>query len=681
MSNQLAGETSPYLLQHAANPVDWLPWNPAALERARTTGKPILLSIGYSACHWCHVMAHESFEDPATAAVMNELYVNIKVDREERPDLDRIYQTAHHLLARRPGGWPLTVFLTPDDLIPFFTGTYFPPEARHGLPGFRDLLRHIAVVYRDQHDEIRDQNRAFVVALAQIETPADPEAGLTTAPLNAVRAEIGATFDAHHGGFGTAPKFPHPATIDRLFRHHAATATTGAADSEALRMAIRTLTAMAEGGIHDQLGGGFARYSVDERWAIPHFEKMLYDNGPLLALYARAWAITGEPLFRRTAEGIARWVMGEMQTGYGGYSSSLDADSEGHEGRFYVWTQDEARALLTPAEYRVVAPYFGLDRPANFEGRWHLLVARPLADVARAAGMTEPDAATLIETARGKLCAARAARVRPGRDDKVLTAWNALMITGMATAGLLLDRDDYVDSAERALDYLHRCHWRDGRLLATSRDGRAHLNAYLDDHALLIEAILTLLAARWRDGGLSFAIEIAEAMLRHFEDRDHGGFHFTADDHEPLPQRPKPYADDALPAGNGVAALMLGRLGHLLGNARYLAAGERTLRAAWPALESQPYAHLSLLAALEEHLMAPEIVVIRGRGDDLSRWRRAAAGRYAPRRLVLAIPDDAKDLPGLLGERRARDHTVAYVCRGTRCEAPIESLTDDRLHG
>ena len=675
--NRLADATSPYLQQHAGNPVDWWPWCADALALARAQDKPILLSIGYSACHWCHVMAHESFEDPATAEVMNRLFVNIKVDREERPDLDRIYQTAHQLLARRPGGWPLTVFLTPSDLKPFFAGTYFPKEPRHGLPAFSQLLGSIEQAYREQGEAIRQQNESLMEALASLE-PRAAAAVPDTAPLDGARRQLAASFDAEHGGFGAAPKFPHPSNLELLFRHWAATAADGQPDQPALHMARFTLERMVRGGINDQLGGGFCRYSVDELWMIPHFEKMLYDNGPLLALCCDAWQITGEPLFRDAAAATADWAIGEMQDPEGGFYSSLDADSEGEEGRFYVWTPEEIAALLSPAELALVTPILGLDRPPNFEGRWHLHQYRTPEAVAAERGLDMEQAAGLLGAARAKLLAERATRVRPGRDEKVLTSWNALMIKGLARAARSLDRPDLLAAAERALGFIHATLWRDGRLLATYKDGRAHLNAYLDDYALLLDALLELLQTRWRRADLDWAVALAEVLLDQFFDPGQGGFFFTAADHEALITRPKPLGDESMPSGNGVAAHALQRLGHLLGEPRYLDAAASTLRFAAEPMCSVPYAHATLLAVLDEYHTPPETIVIRGLQAQLGAWQAAVQRGYRPRRVVLAIPADAPDLPGNL-RAMAPDETIrggilAYRCRGTHCEPPVSTL-------
>jgi uncharacterized protein len=674
-TNRLSHETSPYLRQHAHNPVDWYPWGAAALDKARLERKPILLSVGYSACHWCHVMAHESFEDPDTARLMNELFVNIKVDREERPDIDRIYQIAQQMLTQRSGGWPLTMFLTHDDQRPFFGGTYFPREARFGLPSFRDLLQRVAAFYRDHQQDLRSQNEALMSAFAEL-TPPLPQVDLqlTEAPLRAAREVLAKSFDRQNGGFGGAPKFPHSRTLERLLRDWHASANASEPDLHALYMATLTLQRMGEGGIYDQLGGGFARYSVDERWMIPHFEKMLYDNGALLAVYATATVATGDVFYERIAAETAAWATREMQAPEGGYYSSYDADSEGHEGKFYVWDRDAVQQALTPQEYAAFAARFGLDDPPNFEGRWHLHVARNVEDLARSLGHSEAEITALLDSARCKLLAIRSQRVWPGRDDKILTSWNGLQIRGMAIAARALGQPQLAESATRALDFIRSTLWRDGRLLATYKDGHAHLNAYLDDYVYLADAILELQQVRFRSDELAFARDLMEVVLAHFRDPN-GGFFFTSDDHESLIHRSKSFADDATPAGNGIAAFVLQRLGHILGETRYLLAAEQTLRAAWPVMEKYPQGHMSLLIALEELFHPPQIVILRGQTHEIHPWQSELARLYAPRRLVLAIAADARDLPPALADKRARDKAVAYVCEGSVCSAPVESFS------
>lgn len=561
MPNRLAQETSPYLQQHADNPVDWHAWNDATLRLARELDKPILLSIGYSACHWCHVMAHESFEDAGVAAIMNEHFINIKVDREERPDLDQIYQTAHSMLTRRNGGWPLTMFLSPDGT-PFFGGTYFPKEPRYQLPGFPGLLQRVSQFYAESRAELAEQGKQLVAALADNL----PQAGtgnvqLHAAPLALAAQQLKSTFDPVTGGFGGAPKFLHPAELDFLLRRSRATN-----DQEAQHVVLFTLQQMAHGGLYDQLGGGFCRYSVDERWDIPHFEKMLYDNGPLLSLYCDAWQCSGDPLFAHIVEQTAAWVMREMQSPGGGYYSSLDADSEHEEGKFYVWQRDEIRRLLSADEFAVTSPHYGLDSTPNFDSHaWNLRVSKPLAEIAQNLAIALEQASSRLSSAQQKLFAAREQRIRPGRDEKILGSWNGLMIAGMARAARIFNRPDWLHSAQQALDFVQHTLWENGKLLATCKDGKAHLNAYLDDYAFLLSAALELLQADYRSADFVFATQLADAILERFEDKVNGGFFFTSHDHEVLIQRNKVAQDNASPSGNGIATQALQRLALLSG--------------------------------------------------------------------------------------------------------------------
>ena len=674
LRNHLVDETSPYLLQHADNPVEWYPWGEAALQRAKQENRPILLSIGYSACHWCHVMAHESFEDLGTAELMNELFVNIKVDREERPDLDKIYQVAQQMLTHGSGGWPLTMFLTPQQQ-PFFGGTYFPKEPRYGMPAFRDLLRRVAQYYREQGEEIATQNAQLQAALAAMVPPPGLGVVLDDSPLALARAALAKSFDAGFGGFTGAPKFPHSTSIERCMRQWYATSADTEPDLKALYMASLTLTRMAEGGLYDQLGGGFARYSIDAAWMIPHFEKMLYDNGQLLCEYARAHLATGEALFAKIAHETADWVLRDMRSPAGSFYSSLDADSEGHEGKFYVWNRDEVQSLLTAREYDAFSARFGLDRSANFEGEWHLHISASLDDIAAALNEPVQAVAADIESARSKLLKARNLRVWPARDEKTLCSWNALMIKSLGLASRVLGRPDLAEAAGTAVDFLRRHLWRDGRLLATYKDGRAHLPAYLDDYALLADALLELLQTRWRSSDLDFARQLAEVLLDQFEDKDSGGFFFTAKDHEQLIHRSKTFADESVPSGNGFAASMLIRLGYLLGETRYLDAAERTLRAGWAAIQDYPQAHMSLANALEDFLSALQIVVIRGEASSAAHWASVLGRLYAPTRMIFAIPNDAQ-LPPALTAKRPGETTVAYLCTGMTCTAPLTNLEE-----
>ncbi|MDP2759880.1 MAG: thioredoxin domain-containing protein [Sideroxyarcus sp.] len=694
MPNHLANETSPYLLQHADNPVDWYPWHADTLQLARTQDKPILLSIGYSACHWCHVMAHESFEDAEVAAVMNEHFVNIKVDREERPDLDQVYQNAHHLLSQRSGGWPLTMFLAPDGT-PFYSGTYFPKQARYGLPGFPELLVRVSAAYREKRSELAAQGQQVIAALAAWQPEKNPDdVTLDSAPLTMAIQQLNSDFDPVHGGFGGAPKFLHPAELDLLLRQAHARH-----DAQTRHIALFTLQQMALGGLYDQLGGGFCRYSVDDVWDIPHFEKMLYDNGLLLGVYCDAWLSSSDPFFAHVLEQTAGWVMREMQSPNGharsphpnplpqageganeslreigvgrGYYASLDADSEHEEGKFYVWQRDEIRDLLTADEYAVAAAYYGLDGSPNFEHHaWNLRVSKPLSAIARQLQLDQSQASTLLTTAQDKLFAAREQRIRPGRDEKILGSWNGLMIAGMAKAARTFRRDDWLRSAQSAMDFVRTILWQDGKLLATHKDGKTHLNAYLDDHAFLLNAALELVQTGFRAADLAFAVQLADALLERFEDKQNGGFFFTSHDHEALIQRNKNGQDNATPNGNGIAAQALLRLAVLTGDTRYAEAAERCLKLFFPAMQRAASHFSSLCSALDEWLEPPSLLVFCGDATETAAWRGAVAAKYLPRLMVIVLTGNATGLPSSLA-KPVSSTTTAWLCRGTQCLPPI----------
>ncbi len=581
--NRLKAETSPYLLQHADNPVHWHPWDDEALRAARESGRPILLSVGYSACHWCHVMAHESFEDEDTAAVMNELFVSVKVDREERPDLDRVYQTSHQLLTRRAGGWPLTVFLTHDDLLPFFAGTYFPKAPRFGMPAFTDLLRNVAAYYAGRREEAQGNGKAVQEMLERISAPGASFAGdLDEQPLRNAVEQMQSAFDSVHGGTAGAPKFPRPADMELLVRQ--AAMPNGETAREMLET---TLDAMAGGGLNDHLGGGFFRYSVDARWEIPHFEKMLYDNAALLSAYSLAYEFTGKRRYAEVAEATAEWLLRDMRHEGGAFFAALDADSEGHEGLYYLWTPDDVQALLPAGQYDEFAARYGLNRGPNFEeSRWHLVEQNS----------AETDAAA-HENARQCLLKARAERIRPMRDEKLLTAWNAMAIRGLAIAGRCLERSDLSAAADQAADFIAAESMREGRLLSCWTAGRGGGEGFLDDYAFFLDALLELGGER-----LDTAEALAQRMLDNFEDAENGGFFFTSSNHEQLIHRPRSLSDDALPSGAAVAARALLRLSQSSPGMRYAQAAERTLRAGWEPMNQHPMSHTALCLALDEWL-------------------------------------------------------------------------------
>lgn len=681
MNNRLATQTSPYLRQHAENPVDWHPWDDQALGLARRSGRPILLSVGYSACHWCHVMAHESFEDPAVARVMNEHFVNIKVDREERPDLDRVYQLAQQLLTRQPGGWPLTMFLDPDTRLPFFGGTYFPPKPRHGLPGFMDLLIRVSEIFHSRRDDLKAQGGKISAFLDGLNTAEPGQGELTdTALLDAGVQALHQQYDATEGGFGSAPKFPMPGALDWLLGRWAAgrRGGRGVSGREALDMVMHTLTKMARGGIHDHLGGGFCRYATDARWMIPHFEKMLYDNGQMLSLYSDALGVGPDALFEHAVRGITDWLLRDMRHPGGAFYAAQDADSEGEEGKYYVWHRDDVKRLLDPDEYLIVETLYGLDKPANFHRRWHLHRYDAWPAVASRLSLEAGQAEALLDSARAKLLRARETRVQPERDDKILTAWNALAIKGLAKAAVRLERPDWLRAAQQAADFLRNELWADGILHASWHSGSPVHRGYLDDYAFLLDAMVTLLSVSWRDCDAQFALALADALQRDFEDQDAGGFYFTAHDHEALIYRPKPTQDDAMPSGNAVAARALQDLGHLFGESGYLESADRTIVWARRFMEQAPAAHTGLLAALAE---PPEQIIIRGPRPDLDPWLRRAHAGYHPSRRVYAIPyaDDIRHVPAYLPRLVSADLAampVAYRCEGFSCAPPLTTLED-----
>lgn len=670
MSNALKYETSPYLLQHADNPVEWYPWGEAALNLAKKQNKPILLSIGYSACHWCHVMAHESFEDLQVASVMNAHFINIKVDREERPDIDQIYQTAHSMLSQKSGGWPLTVFLTPEQQ-PYFAGTYFPKTARYQLPGFADLIPRVAAYYYERQDEVANQTQQLASALARTIPVANTVVTANQSTIELGFKQLHENFDFVHGGFGSVPKFPNPADISLLLHQ----AKAGNADAEV--MALQMLSAMAAGGIYDQIGGGFCRYSVDERWNIPHFEKMLYDNGQLLFLYADGWQLSKDAQekanFEKVINETVGWLVCEMHDPCGAFHSSQDADSlnaNGHaeEGAFYVWQPAEVKAILTPDEFIVASRCFGFDRAPNFEDEsWHPYLAIAPAD----------NEIVLLNNARTKLFEVREKRPRPTQDNKILTSWNALAIKGLARAGRVFNRTDWINFAQSAVDFIHQSLWIDGKLLATYKDGKAHLNAYLDDYAFLLDALIELLQTHYRDADMAFAKSIADALLKNFE-ADNGGFYFTSHQHEALIHRPKQAYDNATPNGNGIAAVALQRLGHFLGDPHYLQKTEHVLQAFDRTIKHNPAACATLIHALNEYLTPPTLVFIYGNIEKMRTWQRVINQQYYPHHLFFYLDESATNLPNTLQknvDKNISNDVNAWVCKGVVCTQGVTDLT------
>ncbi len=668
-TNRLAQETSPYLLQHAHNPVDWYPWGDEAFARARAEEKPVLLSVGYSACHWCHVMERESFENEQIAGLMNQRFVSIKVDREERPDVDQIYMGAVQALTGR-GGWPMTVFLTPNGE-PFYGGTYYPPEDRQGMPGFPRVLQAVADAYQNRRGELAGQASRLLEHVRENASIPRAAGEPSAALLDAAAQQLKQQYDAEFGGFGGAPKFPPAMTLEFLLRYW-----RRRDDAQALAMVEHTLRQMAAGGMYDQLGGGFHRYSVDRYWLVPHFEKMLYDNALLARIYLLAYQATGKHAYRRVCEETLDWVLREMTDARGGFYSTLDADSEGVEGKFYVWAPDELRAALGPEAAHRFMSIYDATPGGNFESKNILHLARDLAEAARGYGMSEAELAEDLRASRERLLAARARRVRPGMDDKVLTAWNGLLLRALAEAARVLARDDYRAAAERNAEFVLVELRRGGRLLRSWKDGRARLDAYLEDYAACADGLLALYQATFEPRWLTEARGLADQILDRFWDAEQGAFFDTAVDHERLIVRPRDAFDNATPAGNSLAADVLLRLALFTGETRY---AERARQAITPLAEiasRYPNGFGRLLCALDFALAQPKEVVIVGYpGDPGTRELLEMTFRtYRPHIVVAgAAPDDpeaAAATPLLEGRGLVGGRAAAYVCEGFVCQAP-----------
>jgi len=671
--NRLARESSPYLLQHSHNPVDWYPWGAEALGRARREDKPILLSIGYSACHWCHVMERESFEDPATARQMNESFVCIKVDREERPDIDMIYMNAVQIMTGS-GGWPLNVFLTPD-LKPFYGGTYFPPGERHGLPSFRAVLDRVARTYRDQRERVGASGDQITGYISQMSRVTPSREMLTDELLLAALDDLRGSFDPRHGGWGQAPKFPHSAGISLLLRihrrHHF---------PEALRMAELTLERMARGGMYDQLGGGFHRYSTDARWLVPHFEKMLYDNALLSLAYLEGYQVTGSPLFARVARECLDYVAREMTSGEGGFYSSQDADSEGVEGKFFVWTPEEVRAVAGEEAGRAFCAYYDVAPGGNWEGHSILNVPREADEVARESGLSAGRLEAVLAEARPRLLAHRGNRVHPGLDDKVLTSWNGLMISAFARGHQILDQPRYLEAARSAARFaLGTLRTKEGRLLRTYRGGVAKLDACLDDYAFLSTALTDLYESDFDPSWIIAARALVDRMLEEFWDEADGAFFFTPEAQADLIARSKTGYDGALPSGNSMATLTLFRLARLTGEQAYAERATRILRAFRDPMGSMASGFSQMLCALDFYLDSPKEVALVGssRAADTGSLLRVIRRSFVPSKVVAFCEQDgnaateaARAVPLLEGKTMTAGKATAYVCENFRCKAP-----------
>ena len=660
-TNHLINESSPYLLQHAHNPVDWYPWGEEAFEKARRENKPVLLSIGYSACHWCHVMAHESFEDEDIAKLMNELFVNIKVDREERPDLDQIYMNAVQMLTHH-GGWPMTVFLTPDG-VPFYGGTYFPPQDRYNMPGFPRVLIGVAEAYRDRQNEITETGTSLLKELRRLSEPSASANAIDNELLDAAYNGMVRSYDSLNGGFGGAPKFPPAMALEFLLRTYVRTG-----NEDALDMVEHTAEKMAHGGMYDQLGGGFHRYSTDSKWLVPHFEKMLYDNALLSRLYLHYFQISQAPLARETAEGILDYVLREMTDPAGGFYSTQDADSEGHEGKFFVWEIDEIKSVLGE-EAAAFNKYFNVTEGGNFEGK-NILNVNPSA--------TRPSPESLR-----KLFDVREKRIKPGRDEKIITAWNGLMLASFAEAGVILDRPDYTEAARHNADFVLSHLTREGFLLRTYKDGVAKFNAYLEDYAFFIEGLVTLYETTGEFRWLQEAITLTDRMIQEFWDEEGAGFFFTGKSHEKLVVRSKDYFDNAIPSGNSVAANALLRLSILTGNER-----DRDLaQAVFGEIADSARRYSSgfgyALSAIDFLLATPkEIALVGEDAADIKPLLQETWRKYLPNKVVApGFIDDSeavRTLPLLQNRPLIDGHATAYVCEHYTCKQPVTTVEDLR---
>ena len=674
-TNRLIHETSPYLLQHAHNPVNWNPWGEEAFAEARRENKPILLSIGYSACHWCHVMEHESFENEDIAALMNENFVNIKVDREERPDLDQIYMNAVQMMTHH-GGWPMTVFLTPEG-VPYYGGTYFPPEDRHNMPGFPRVLIALSEAYRERPDEIAETTTSIRKELERLNAAQETSELLTKDLLDSAFRGIVRNYDQINGGFGSAPKFPPAMVLEFLLRTYHRTQTP-----QALEIVSQTCSKMAEGGIYDQLGGGFHRYSTDSKWLVPHFEKMLYDNALLSRVYLHHYQATGDDKAREVAEGILDYVVREMTAPQGGFYSTQDADSEGVEGKFFVWSWNEIQELLGDQPAKVFCDYYNVTTEGNFEGANILNVTRSTPEVASRNKMEVADLEASLAESRKKLYEEREKRVKPDRDEKILTAWNGMMLASFAEAGAILERDDYSDIARRNARFILETLRNDGLLLRTYKDGVAKLNGYLEDYAFLSEGLLTLYETTGDLEWLQACLQVTAKMVEEFWDDDAGGFFFTGKSHETLIVRSKDFFDNATPSGNSVAAEVLLRLALLTDNEDYRRRGTTILRLMAQAMNRYPAGFGRALGALDFYLSSPKEIAIIGEPQSPATrlLKREVWQRYLPNKVIAAArPDDpsaVEIIPMLRGRSTPDEHPIAYVCEHYVCKKPVTNPSE-----
>jgi len=672
--NKLIHETSPYLLQHAHNPVHWYPWGDEAFEVARRENKPILLSIGYSACHWCHVMEHESFENEEIAALMNEQFVNIKVDREERPDLDEIYMNAVQMLTGR-GGWPMTMFLTPERK-PFFGGTYFPPEDRYGVNGFPKVLKAVAQAFHERPEQVARSVEQIIDGLNRLSNFTASERSFSFDTVLRSAEALSESYDHDHGGLGQAPKFPNVGVLELFLRHH-----RHSGERRFLDMVVHTLTQMAQGGIYDHLGGGFHRYSVDEKWLVPHFEKMLYDNAQLLGIYVDAFRVTRDPLFKRVVEETVDYLLREMLHPEGGFYSTQDADSEGEEGKFFVWERGEVMGILGGEEGEIFCRVYDVGEVGNFEGK---NILHPTLTLEQAAKFFKKDPQAIdkiLRQSRAKLLEEREKRVKPFRDEKILTSWNGLMLSGIAEACKVTNNTNLREAAERTVEFFYSRMFQGGFLLHTYKDGQAKLRGYLDDYAFFAAGLLDLYEVLYEGNLLQRAEHLAELMIREFWDDNNGAFFYTGHSHEQLIGRTKPAFDSSVPSGNSVATQLLLRLYHFTGKEDYLKKAEKVLRLYHDGMDNQPFGLTAMLCALDFYLEGPkEVVFVGQREDEAMRDLLGEFQSFYHPNTTLQVVEPGEPLgkisPLLEGKSQIDGKPTVYVCQNFTCSAPVTEWED-----
>jgi len=664
--NRLKNEKSEYLLQHADNPVDWYPWSKEAFDTAEKENKPIMLSIGYSACHWCHVMAHESFEDDGTAELMNANFINIKLDKEERPDLDKIYQMSQTIITGKTGGWPLTVFMTPAKF-PFFAGTYFPDTERHGLPGFKDILLRVMDFYKNQRDDISKQNIQIKNIFETLNKTKETKNIINEDLLDKVKSELISSIDKVHGGFGSAPKFPHVNNLDFLIK---TTETINRNNSEVLELIDLTLTRMTCAGIYDHLKGGFFRYSVDELWMIPHFEKMLYDNGPMIDILCNAYKITQNSLYLDKINQTCQWVIEEMQHEQGGFYSTIDADSEHVEGKFYVWTDEELKDILNTDELKLFKEIFVVYGKPNFEGKYHLHVTKTNQECY----INNKNSADLI---CAKLLEIRNGRVRPATDKKILVSWNSLLMLGLINAYKVTGDNNYYNSAKKCFDFIKNNMWVNNKLYACYHD-KPCFNAYLDDYAFLSKACIEFLKIDWNEKDFSFLESLTDTLLDSFQDKENGGFYYTSDTHEELIYRPKSYMDESLPSGNSIATEVLSELYELTGNNKYIKAVDKSISSAADSINRSKFSHCSLYLAAPNIKISKKLIIIRCELEKMDEYKKNIYSLNTMNDNIYFIANNEDVTIKGIKDKINQGRFTAYVCQNNTCSEPIKDY--ESLH-